>query len=273
MESKKNIYTVYFSLVFVLCLSVFLFNVTSPFWGALTTGLDHAFSGRELSRLFGRQVSSIETGLVNALWRLLAYGSLGLWGLHLSLKTGFKGILNDDIRRTKSILVTVLAGVVMGMFFIGYDAISANIFSRMLMTSHSLIPSAIFASIAEGIGCQILNMFFVVFFMWLFSKAVKTEEGRANLFWAVAILCSLIFAARHIESTRLWHSVYMCANIFQLSLESYLAIIGLYAPLSLVCTYFLRKYGLLSAITIHFICDIMWRVGWAHIRFGDAIFR
>jgi len=273
MESRKNTYAVYFSLVFVLCLSVFLFSVTSPFWGAESSGLDHAILGSNLMRLLDRHVSVIEIGLVNAVWRLLVYGSLGFWGLHLSFKIGFKGILNDGIKRPRSIITTVLAGIAMGMFFIGYEIILISQTSlHILKSSFTIIPSSIFTSIAEGIGCQILNMFSVVFLMWLFSLVVKSQNGRAKVFRLVAVLCALIFAARHIESTLIW-SAGSQQNIFRMSANDYLQIIALYAPLSLVCTYFLRKYGLLSAITIHFICDIMWRIGWAWIQWGDRIFR
>jgi len=271
MNDKAKSYIAYFSLVFVLCLSVFLFSATNRHLTPEREGLDHAFVGSELARLLDRRISNIETGLVNAVWRLLVYGSLGLWGLHLSSKIGFKGILNNDIKRPRSVIATVIVGIVMGVFFIGYDVILSQSYLHILKYSYSRIPSAIFSSIAEGIGCQILNMFSVVFLMWLFSLVVKSEEGRAKVFRLVAVLCALIFAARHIESTMIWYSGGH-QNIFRMSADDYLQIIALYAPLSLVCTYFLRKYGLLSAIAIHFICDIMWRIGWAWIQLGDRVF-
>jgi hypothetical protein len=269
MEKKKS-YTVYFLLVFIMSLSVFLFSATSPFWSAEMEGLDHAFTGSELTRLLGRHVSNYETGLINAIRRLVLYGFLGLAGLHLWSRAGFKGIINDDIKRPRSIIVTVLVGIGMGLYFIVYDVILTNVFRRhILMYPYSLIPASIFSSIDKGIGCQIINMFTVAFIMWLFSGAVKTEEGRARLFSMAVVSCALIFSVRHIESTMFWYAGSL--DIFPMS--SYMAIIGLYAPLSLVCTYFMRKYGLLSAIGIHFISDIMWRVGWAYIQYGELILR
>ncbi|MCL2411250.1 MAG: hypothetical protein FWC97_06355 [Treponema sp.] len=271
METKKN-YAVLFLLVFIMCLSVFLFSATSHRWSAERVGLDHAFTGLELTRLFGRHVSSIETGIINAVWRLFLWGSFGVLAVHLSLKTGFKNILNDEIKKTKVIITTILVGFLMGLFFIGYQTVSARSFGNILKYAYSQIPASMFSSIAEGIGCQIVNMFTVIFLMWLFSKTAKTEEGQTKLFWRVAVICALIFSIRHIDSTMLFYSG-SARNIFDLPFEDYLVIIGLYAPLSLVCTFFLRKYGLLSAIGIHFISDIMWRIGWAYIRFGELIFR
>jgi hypothetical protein len=266
-ETKEKSYAVFFLLLFVMCLSVFLFSATSPFWDAEPERLDHAFSGSELTRLLepGRLVSNTETGIVNALWRLLVYGSFGLWGVYLSFKMGFKGIINVELKQPKSIMISVLVGMVMGIFFITAHTISVNIrFGALLMFSYSMIPSSIFSSIAEGIGCQILNMVTVVFIMWIFSAVVKTEEGRNKLFWVAAVLCALIFSVRHIDSTQLWYSG-SARTIFHMSQRQYMVIIGVYAPLSLVCTYFFKKYGLLSAITIHFVSDIIWRVIWAYI--------
>ena len=195
------------------------------------------------------------------------YGSFGLWGVYLSFKMGFKGIINVEMKQPKSIIITVLVGVVMGVFFIVADTISVNVrFGGLLMFRYSRIPSSIFASITEGIGCQILNMLTVVFIIWIFSAIVKTVEGRAKLFWVAAVLSALIFSIRHIDSTMLWYSG-SARTIFHMPFEAYLAIIGLYAPLSLVCTYFFKKYGLLSAITIHFVSDVIW----AYIQFGELI--
>jgi len=43
---------------------------------------------------------------------------------------------------------------------------------------------------------------------------------------------------------------------------SYSVMTLVFAPLSLVCSYFLRRFGLLSAIMIHVISDLIWRVLW-----------
>ena len=50
-ETKEKSYAVFFLLLFVMCLSVFLFSATSLFWSAEAEGLDHAFSGSDLIRL------------------------------------------------------------------------------------------------------------------------------------------------------------------------------------------------------------------------------
>jgi len=101
---------------------------------------------------------------------------MGLLGLCLSFKARFTGVINDGLKRPAGIILTIAAGIMMGIFFVLYD------------TMH---------------GASIVN--------------VVNAGGLP-------------------------------------------AIIGLYAPLALVCTYFLKKYGLLSAAVIHVISDLIWRV-------------
>jgi hypothetical protein len=235
--------------------------------------MSHSFDWSGLSQLVGRHVSYNELGLVNALWRLVAYGAMGLLGLRLSFKLGFKDILNDDLKRPKSIVAIILTGIVMGVFFVWYNIMARNelgIF--ILILGFSNLTSGILASLAEGIGDQILNMLRIAFFMWLFSKAVKPEDGRKILFVGVAVLCALIFAVEHIPTTMTF-LVRNYRSIFSVPLSMSMVIIGLYVPLGLVCTYFLKKHGLLSAIAVHFICDLTWRIIWPYIHFGDELFR
>jgi len=255
MERKRS-YVVYGCLVFVLCLSAFLFDVIVQ----NSDIMPHSFDWSGLTQLVGRHVSYNELGLVNALWRLVAYGAMGLLGLRLFFKLGFKDILNDDLKRPKIIVAIILTGVVMGVFFTWYDIMIKNEFELFtLKLGFSNLASGILTSLAEGIGDQILNMFRVSFFMWLFSKAVKSEDGRKILFLGVTVLCALIFAVEHIPTTMIFTAINF-RSIFSVPIYMSMIIIGLYAPLGLVCTYFLKRHGLLSAISVHFICDLTWRV-------------
>ena len=261
MENRKNTYTVYFFLVFILCCSAFLFDVANMGrWP-----MEHSFRMRALPMF----TSSFSLGLGNAIWRLLAWGGMGFLGLHLSFKTNFiREILNDDIKRPKIMIITVLIGIIIGLFFIVYNDIYTGAVSLhgLLLHRRAEFPSSLFTSLAEGIGDRILNMFRVVFLMWLFSKVIKSEKGRTVLFGFVAVLSAFIFVLEHIPYTTIFArmpGLFNRPSIFSLTPSDYMWIVGLYAPLSLVCTFFLKKYGPLSAITIHFVCDFTWRVVWA----------
>ena len=94
--------------------------------------MSHSFDWSGLSQLVGRHVSYDELGFVNMLWRLVAYGAMGLLGLRLSFKLGFKDILNDDLKRPKNIVAIILAGVVMDVFFTWYNIMIGNEFGLYL---------------------------------------------------------------------------------------------------------------------------------------------
>jgi len=67
----------------------------------------------------------------------------------------------------------------------------------------------------------------VSFFMWLFSKAVKSEDRRKILFLGVAVLCALIFAVEHIPTTMTF-DVRNYRSIFSVPFSMSMIIIGLY---------------------------------------------
>jgi hypothetical protein len=271
MEKEKKSYFVYFCLVFVLCISVFIESLAYNYL-VIT---EHFFKKSDLAMLLGKPyITHVIFGLLNAAYRLLAYGGMGLLGVFLASKSGFKNIMNDEIKQRKNVLIVVSTGIAMGIFFIGYEELLAGkIFDTpLLLYDYSVIPASIFASLADGIGDQILNMLRISFFVWIFSKIVKSGKGRSVLFWTGAVLFSVLFAVEHIASTFIYYGSYR--NIFWISSLEFRLILGVYAPLSLVCTWFFRKFGLLSAITIHIIADLMWRVMWAWIKMGNAaVFR
>jgi len=191
MERKRS-YVVYGCLVFVLCLSAFLFDVIVQ----NSDIMPHSFDWSALTQLVGRHVSYNELGLVNALWRLVAYGAMGLLGLRLSFKLGFKDILNDDLKRPKIIVAIILAGVIMGVFFTWYDIMIKNEFELFtLKLGFSNLASGILTSLAEGIRYLVLkfeqkkSQYFcdvskvtdkitvrTIIFSNLFGVGIKTDE-------------------------------------------------------------------------------------------------
>jgi hypothetical protein len=216
--------------------------------------------------------SRYTVGLVNVILKLVSQGAMGILGLYFSSKIGFKDILNDEIKQIKYIFLVIFTGIIMGVYFIGYDTLLRKIFdTHIFLYNYSTIPSAIFASFVEGIGDQILQMLRISFLVWLFSKLIKSENGRNALFWVVAVACALGFAIGHITSTFLYR-VGQASSVFRVPFHEVRIILGVYVPLALVCAYFLKRFGLLSAIIIHFITDISWRVLLAYIMMGDIMF-
>jgi hypothetical protein len=204
---------------------------------------------------------NIELGLFNAIWKLFAYGIFGLLGLHLSSKIGFKNILNNEIRQIKNIKIIIFISLFIGVYFIG-----CNELFRILEYRSANLPEGILISISEGIGDQILQMSIISLFLWIFSIKIKSKKILSILFWVVAILCAMLFTIEHIFQTR---AVWVGYGWVRISIggvgigwfdDKILVAIGLYAPLSLVCSYFFKKYGLLSAILIQTVSDFIWSV-------------
>jgi hypothetical protein len=218
--------------------------------------------------------SKYNIGLANFLTKLIIPGALGILGLNLSSRIGFKGILNNEIKQKKYIFFILFASIIMSVYFIGYEILFCEIYSRpmfILPYDSSRIPASIFASLAEGIGDQIINMLRISLLVWFFSKFIKSERGRNILFWASAVVCAVLFSLEHVTASFIYQ-IGGYRSIFDMPFHRIMIIIGLYGPLAMVCAYFLRKFGLLSAIIIHFITDISWRVLWAWIQRGEFMF-
>jgi hypothetical protein len=219
--------------------------------------------------------SRFDLALANFVIRLFYPGVVGILGLYCASRIGFKVILNDEIKQKNNILMILLAGIIMGAYFIGYETLFDKILNIHILQYYiSKFPSVIFNSLAEGIGDQIVQMFRLSLLIWLFSKILKIEKGCNKLFWVVSAICALWYTIDHIPYTFLYHT-----NDFRFSgigLYDYIRymglFIGLYGSLALVCAYFFKRFGLLSAIAINFITEISWRFLWAWIYKGPRIF-
>jgi hypothetical protein len=267
VERKAKSYLVYFCLVLALCTSAFLFGLFSHH-----SELEHSFTYSNLW-YFTPSRTEFTVALANFFLKLVTCGGPGLLGLYFLPITGFKNILNDEIKKSKNIFLVIIAGMIMGGYFIGYETLSYKIFKlHLLPYNYSMIPSAIFNSLAEGIGDQISQMLYISVLVWFFSKHVKSESGHSKLFWRVAAVCALGFIISHIPTT-FFFAHHRSGNFLYLRFHEFIIITGLYGPLALVCAYFMKRFGLLSAVIIHFITDIMWRVLWAWIQMGNLLFK
>jgi membrane protease YdiL (CAAX protease family) len=202
-------------------------------------------------------------GLANFGIMLFIYGGIGFLGLILSQKIGFENILNEKIKDRKNLFEIILVGLFIGIFFILVDIITNKLFLLPKML-HPPFPTSFFASINAGIGEEIIfRLFYISFWIWLFSKIIKSEKGRNILFWIVAILSALIFSVGHIPSTMI---LYDYKSFFEMPISLIIMIIGLNGILSIFCAYYFRKYGFLSAVLIHFFTDVVWHIIWGLIN-------
>jgi membrane protease YdiL (CAAX protease family) len=128
---------------------------------------------------------------------------------------------------------------------------------------HPEFPFSIIASISAGIGEEIIfRLFLISFWVWLISNKVFKNKYENIIFWIVVIITSISFAVGHIPSVMLLLEVKAFTEIpFWLIIE----LILLNGLVSIFCAINFRKYGIISAMVIHFCTDIVWHVIWGLI--------
>jgi len=247
MKKLTNSQKMYFGLIILLSINAFIF-VFLPMGGI--------FPEQEMP------VSRFVLGLANAGIMLVVYGGIGYLGLILSQKIGFENVINEKISNKKKILEIILIGVFIGIFFIIIDIIGNKLLGLPPLT-HPPFPTSISASINAAIGEELIfRLFFISLWVWLLSKIIKSENKRNILFWIVTIFSALAFAAMHFPSFMM---LYNYNTLLEMPISKIIIIIGLNGILSIFCAYYLRKYGFLSAVLIHFSLGIVWHVIWGLI--------
>lgn len=187
---------------------------------------------------------------------LILYGSLGFVGLILSKKLGFAGLWDEKVSNKQRFLNPIIVGVIIGVFLIIVDLIFTKISGITL--PHPPFPTSIFASMSAAIGEEILfRLFFISFWVWLISSVILRKRWQSQVFWIMVIFSAIGFAFGHIPSTMM---VMGFETMSQIPIALYIEMIMLNGVVSIVAAYYFRKYGILTAIGIHFWLDIVWHV-------------
>jgi len=83
-----------------------------------------------------------------------------------------------------------------------------------------------------------------------------------TVFWIIVVFSSLSFAMGHLPSV-----MYLLGfkNIQDVPPALIGELILLNGVLSVIAAYYLRKYGFLAAVLVHFFTDLVWHVIWGQI--------
>lgn len=197
--------------------------------------------------------------IANAVIILVLYGGLGFIGLKLAQKIGFADIWNSGVSNTRRFLIPAVIGVFTGIFFIAADLIFSQ-FSSFGKFPHPPFPTSIVASAAAGIGEEVIfRLFFISFWVWLISLVILKRKWQNQVFWIVAVLSALAFAAGHLPGLM---AIFGLENVSQIPNVVLGEIFLLNGVVSLLAAYYFRKFGFLAAVGIHFWTDIVWHVIW-----------
>jgi hypothetical protein len=196
--------------------------------------------------------------LINAGTAVFIYGGLGLTGLFLANKDGFAEIWSPEVSNRQRFFKPAILGAAFGLFFVFADIIFAR-YNGIGRIMHPPFPTSIFASLSAGIGEELLfRLFFISFWVWLISRVILRGRWQNQTFWVVTGFSALAFAAGHLPAFSLLYN----KPFTDISPVLYLEIILLNGLVSVFAAYYLRKYGYLAAIGIHFWTDIVWHVFW-----------
>ncbi len=204
-------------------------------------------------------VSKPLMALITAAMMLVVYGGLGFIGLRLSQKFSFPALWDPTVSNRQRFLIPAYVGLGTGIFFI-----LADLFLQRLHTFGSLphppFPTSIVTSAVAGIGEEIIfRLFFIPFGTYVISTLILKGKWQGKVFWGVSIFSALVFALGHLPSVMF---AFRIESVNQVPAALIGEIILLNGIVSLLASYYFRKYGFLAAVGIHFWTNIVWHVLW-----------
>jgi hypothetical protein len=190
---------------------------------------------------------------------LVIYGGLGFVGLKLAQKLSFAGLWEPTVTNRQRFLLPAVIGAGLGLFFILVDTLFSG-WHGLGPLPHPPFPTSILASIAAGIGEELIfRLFFISFWVWLVSAWLLKGKWQQPIFWVFAVLSAPAFALAHLPSVMAVMDFESLQAIPPLLAVELLVLNGL---LSLFAAYYFRIYGFLAAVGIHFWTDVVWHVIW-----------
>ncbi len=201
--------------------------------------------------------------LVNGGFALGAYGVLGLIGLGLARRNGFAPLWPATIDRQRLFVQPMIIGAVIGLVFIPADLLFQRLHGLGALP-HPPFPQSIIASIAAGIGEELMfRLFFISLWFWVLDRLIFRGRARGLLFWSVAFTAALVFALGHLPALMsLLGREITTEAMAALPPTLLVEVVLLNGALSLVTAKALRDHGFVAAAGIHFWADIVWHVVW-----------
>ena len=195
--------------------------------------------------------------LASVLTILIVYGGLGFIGLKLSPKIGFPDLWDKETSIKNKIIFPAIIGIILGIITIIGDIVFVKFFALQPL-KHPTFPLSILISLNAGIGEEIIfRLFLISFGVWIISNKIFKLKHQDIIFWIVTIFASIAFALGHLP-TVMALAGYKTLN--EISALLIIEIILLNGIISAVCAVNFKKYGIISAMGIHFWIDIVFHV-------------
>jgi membrane protease YdiL (CAAX protease family) len=199
--------------------------------------------------------------LANAGIVLVVYSLVGLIGLWLSTKAGLPGIYREGASRSSFWLVPLGVGAAGGVFLVICDWLFSGFFGLEPLP-HPPFPGSILASLAAGIGEEILFRLFVMSLWaallgWLARWLLPGRNLSLPVAWIANIIAALAFGAGHMGTVML---LFNAASPAELPAALIAEVFLLNGIIGLAAGELYRRHGLVAASGVHFWADMVWHV-------------
>lgn len=174
---------------------------------------------------------------------VIAIGIMGLIGVFLSMRTGFPNAWDAKVSNRQRLFIPIIAGFLFGSLFLATDLITGM--SRLqqehlnIESTDVAFPASIFVYSAAAVFVEVVyRLLTIPLLLGLISIFVRNQGAREKVFWALAILTSMIEPLTNTGASQ------------------YLAPLALTFVLvqafstNLLQAAFFRKYGFLAAILL-----------------------
>lgn len=174
---------------------------------------------------------------------IIALGVMGLIGVWLSMRTGFPNAWDAMISNKQRLMIPIVTGLLLGSLFLATDLITNM--SRLQQEQLNIqavdvaFPASIFVYSAAAIFVEVVyRLLTIPLLLVLISIFVRGQSAREKVFWALAVLTSMI---EPLTNTAASQFLAPLALIFVL-VQSFAA--------NFLQAVFFRKYGFLAAILL-----------------------
>ncbi len=203
------------------------------------------------------EFSTAATAMLNFFIIFFIYFSIGAISISLLKRAGFVDIWDPSINLRQRFILPFFSGLLFGFFFILADYIF-SFFHPYGVSPHPPFPLSITASLAASIWEEILfRLFLIALIYWPVLEIANTDKWKNRTFWSAVTISAACFVISHLPFVMSLIGVNQISHIPPALLSE---IIILNSLLSVAAAYYLRKYGLIAAIGVHFWTDIMWHV-------------
>ncbi len=209
----------------------------------------------------GPNVAPTVLALANAGIVLAAYNLLGLLGYWLSSKAALPGIFRPGAGWRRWVVRPLAIGAGAGVALVACD-LAAQRLTGYPGFAHPVFPASIAASLAAGIGEEVLTRLVVLslwaaILTWLLGKLFPGRPTRRIALRTANVIAALVFAASHFPGLMMLAGVTSPAALPPAMLVE---VIFLNAFLGILAGEALIADGLVAASGIHFWADIVWHV-------------